>query len=142
MNQQDLMDTVDVAAPRTGRRWRPALAVLGTAVVTAASLPVHLFLAFMFAVGSQRYDTSGSGGPLKNCDSELYCSDPNYLWMLGTGVFMVILWLLAAQVGQLIWGPGPRGVRLLTLMLLSAALTAAGCAIAYYLMTHATHAIY
>ena len=74
MNPQDLHDTVDVAAPpTTARHWRPALAFLVTAVVTTVSLPVHLFLAFVFALASQSYDTRGSGGPLKTCDSEMYC---------------------------------------------------------------------
>lgn len=133
----------DSAVPRApGQLTRPVLAFVGTAVVTVLTLPLHLFLTFMFSVASQSYDTSGSGGPFKSCDSETYCSDPNYPWMLGTAGLMFLLWLVAAQVGQLVWDRTPRRARVLSLTLFSAALTALGCGIAYYLLTHATHAIF
>ena len=143
MNQQDLQDPVnETAAPGTGGRQRPVLAFLGTFVVTAACFPIHLFLIFMFSTASQSYDTGGSGGPFKSCDSETYCSDPNYAWMLGTSAAMVILWLVAAQVGQLVWDPRPRAKRLLALAAFSVTLTAAGFAIVYYVITHATHSLF
>jgi hypothetical protein len=143
MNQRDLQDpVVEAAAASPHRRWRSTAAFLTTAGVTAAIFPLHLLLIFMFALASQRYDTSGSGGPLKNCDSEMSCSDPNYTWMLGAAALSLLLWLVAAQVGQLVWGMRPRLARLCTLAAFSTSLTVAGCGIVYYLMAHATHAIF
>jgi hypothetical protein len=132
----------DTATVSPQHRWRPALAALATTVVTAATFPLHLLLVLMFSISASRYDTSGQGGPFKNCESASACSDPNYLWMLGAAGFMILLWLVAAQVGQLLWGAQPRLRRLFTLLAVSAGLTVAGWAIVYYLMMHATHAIF
>lgn len=117
------------------RPWRPTLAALAAAVVTVFCLPIHLALAFLFLTASQSYDTTGSGGPFKSCGSAADCSDPNYGVMLGMGALMAVLWLAAALLGQLAWGPGFRFTRVVGLTVWSAAVAVGGCAIVYAVLT-------
>lgn len=80
------------------RRVRGVAAALGVTLLLA---PVHGFAALVFLFSTGRYDSSGRGGPFRNCTADsVSCTGPNVVAMIVCALVVLGGLVLAGWAGR------------------------------------------
>lgn len=128
------------AAPtETGARRLRARRILGpvlTVVLSCVALPISLMAMFGLSMSLNDYDTSGQGGPFRNCTADsTECSGINLAGIVLSSAVLVGIAVAAGFAGQATAAFPSKLRGRIALTALSAVVTVAGAAIVWHMLT-------
>lgn len=129
------------AAPtKTDARRVLARRVLGpvlTVVLTCVALPINLIALFGLSMSLNDYDTSGQGGPFRNCAADsAECSGMNPGGIVLFSAVLVGVAVVIGFAGQATAAFPSKQIGCIPLTALSAVVTVAGVALVRHALTH------
>lgn len=131
------MPTVLTEADARRVRARRVLGPVLTVVLTCVALPINLLAMYWLSMSLHDYDTSGQGGPFRNCTADsTACSGMNPAGILLSSAVLVGVAVVIGFAGQATAAFPSKLIGRITLIALSVAVTMASVALVWHVLTH------